>query len=343
MCRFNGVGFRVCSAFLVMLVAIGGVLTDFTSVRLPNFVVQTVNAAPTAWAFAPPSTAVCANEENQPKVRLPPASFINSKRKMAPLKSKSGAEAKQRFLAAISPQALAAAIKLGKERGWSPTDTFTILESDAKPGLRRVSQDGDIDLNGEGRVLTWDWDTGDPDVAGGTMIVETWNPSTSTTFQAEYWAGDDWGYTSYARFLESRDREGRIIREASSKVLAEPPVFRKASSQGAPTEPMFFRAGYQPQCAQIRASWRSCMRDCLQERLNASLWTAVGGGVASARPCAGYAGKAGLAGPYAALGVFVGCMVGGSATAGALAMVYNFGVRESCDSATLCGPSPTCQ
>lgn len=160
--------------------------------------------------------------------------------------------------------------------------------------------------------------------------METWDPSTSTTFNFEYWAGDDWGYTQYSRFLEGRDRDGVITREASFSGTADPPG------------PRFLRVRQDDECRRAKNAWNRCMSDCVKERLNNGLWAGVAGGVAAARPCAQGAGAVGALGPYAAAGVFLGCMIGGAGTAAGLALVHQFGIRDACDSAGHCGRKPSC-
>jgi hypothetical protein len=309
---------------------LGGLASNVVALSAPSFVAGLQAATLTFPLFTSPSLSVC---EALPEPQAIPQAPARNGRK--PLRTRSGADVKAQFLKAISPAALAEAIKLGVERGWKPTDTFTVIEPDVRPGLRRASaQDGIVDLGGDGQALIWDWDTQNAELGGGTLIVETWNPySTSTTFQAEYWTGDVNGYTTWARFLEGRDRDGHLTREVSLQGSGfVPPSFG------------MMKARFRQTCARQRADWRGCMRDCMRERLNVGLWTAIGAGSGSARICGQFAGRAGIGGGiYVGLGAFVGCVVGSAGIAGGSALIYQFGVRESCDSAQYCGPAPSCQ
>jgi hypothetical protein len=238
------------------------------------------------------------------------------------------------FLRAISPEALTLAMRLANERGWKPTDTFTAIEPDRAPRSTiapvgfKTAQDADIDLAGLGRVLVWDWSTGDPYVVAGTMIVDTWNPSTSTTFQAEYWAGDDWGYARWARFLEGRDRDGHVTREASARTTVG------ASGFGV------MKAGWlglQQSCAEQRRDWRNCMHECVRDRLQSALYSAVQSGLGPSRRCAEGDGR------YVGFGSFIACMVKDVFGDGASALWEQFGPRPACDSNSFCGAAPSCR
>jgi len=240
-----------------------------------------------------------------------------------------GADAKAAFLRAISPEALKLALERSKERELRPTDTFTVYEVKPKPGLKKAQTT--LNVSG-GRVLVWDWEDYDTNYTAGTMIVDTWDPSTSTTFDFRYWTNDYWGATSYTRLIELRDRDGRITKEVAGRVQpVDVPRLLKA---------VF---GQTDECRQARAAWRQCMRECLKERLNASLWTAVGAGGGSVKSCATNATRAGAFGIYVAAGVFLGCELLAAGMAGGMAIVYQFGARESCDGYSNCGPAPTCQ
>ncbi len=103
-----------------------------------------------------------------------------------------GSEAKQVFMRAISEEALQIARERAAERGLRVTDTFTVYEIRPTAGLRKAQTE--IGLEG-GRVLVWDWENYDTAYTSGTMIVETWSPSTSTTFDFTYWEDDTWGAT----------------------------------------------------------------------------------------------------------------------------------------------------
>ena len=321
--------FRTTAVVAALFVGLGWIAPHVAALPVPAFVPGLQAATAVGFQLLTPSTLWVCNAEPGEQRQAGRPSPQARKRNPARMRARTGADVKGQFLRAISPAALAAAVKLGEERGWKRTDSFTVIEPDVRPGVTLI-QDGDIDL-GEGRVLVWDWDTMNPELAGGTLIVETWNPSTSTTFLAEYWAGDDWGVTTWARFLEGRDRYGHLTREVSLQ------------GRGIAGSIGLLKVGFRQTCAQQKAEWRSCMRECLKERLNTGLWASVLGGMASARTCAQYGGKAGVAGPYVGLGVFAGCMIGGAATAGAAAMVYQFGVRPSCDSAGVCGSAPSCE
>ena len=316
---------KVTSILLVQLFAIGSLVGSAliaSSDRPP----ASVAVGPSAPLVAP--NAACFSLQRPPRP-MGPAPV--STRKPVPMVSKTGTEARRAFLSTISREALAIAIKSAQDRGWKRTDNFTLIESQRKPGVRTIStQDGDHDLaNGQGRLLVWDWDTGDPDVAGGTIIVETYDPSTSTTFNFEFWAGDDWGYTRYTRFIEGRDREGHFTREASFSP--------EHGFVG------LMKAGYQPNQCPERNAWKACMRECLKNRLNNAMWASVAGGLGSVRPCAALAGKAGIGGGFfIGAGVFLGCTLGGAAIAGGAALIYQFGTQPGCDSGANCGSQPSC-
>lgn len=238
-----------------------------------------------------------------------------------------GSEAKQVFMRAISEEALQIARERAAERGLRVTDTFTVYEIRPTAGLRKAQTE--IGLEG-GRVLVWDWENYDTAYTSGTMIVETWSPSTSTTFDFTYWEDDTWGATSYARFIEGRDREGRLTR---------------ALGKAAKTVnmPRLINAVFGQTTCQELTNWRSCMRECVKARLNNSMWAAVGGGIGSVRLCATNATRAGAFGPYVAAGVFMGCVLLGASMAGGIAMVAQFGSQDACDAASVCGAQPSCQ
>lgn len=238
-----------------------------------------------------------------------------------------GADAKAAFMGAISKEGLQTALQHARERNLQPTDLFTVYEIRPKAGVLKTQTE--VGLPG-GRVLIWEWEDYDLSYTSGTMIVETWSPSTSTTFDFRYWVNDDWGVTDYARFIEGRDREGRQTRASGkSEFVDVPRLLRTAFGQ--------------TDCGAERAAWRWCMRECVKERLNASIWAAVGGGIGSIRSCAQGATRAGSLGPYVAAGAFVGCSLLGAGMAGGFALVYQFGSRDACDAPSQCGAAPQCQ
>lgn len=72
------------------------------------------------------------------------------------------ASARWQALARTNTKAIMAALASAERKGWKPTSTTTLTQRGNKPGLRPIGLQ-DYFGSGNGEMLVWDWDDGNPE------------------------------------------------------------------------------------------------------------------------------------------------------------------------------------
>jgi len=102
------------------------------------------------------------------------------------------------------PAAVLRAIASAEKRGWQPTSTTMLFrKGSANKTVRPVSVQDLYQASGDGEMLVWNWDDGDPNTAEGTVWVHSYVTGNEVTFNVQ-WTGDTYD-TSDITFYEGVD------------------------------------------------------------------------------------------------------------------------------------------
>jgi hypothetical protein len=245
-----------------------------------------------------------------------------------------GAEAEELFagkLRAISPERYGRAVEVAEARGWKPGERFHVFgPADSQtPGVRPVQ----FRFDAYGVTMwVWDWDTGNPETAGGYFIVQS--PTSRWDFWAEIWVDYDWVAWTHPVYYYSYE-SGSGLYGISTQPRTDGPGASVLRVQ-------------QPssQCAQLISQWGQCLAGCLRDKTRNTFWGAVGGAVGGATvlcPKTAILAVFPVAGAGLSAGSYVGCVAASSGAGLAAALVHQFWWSDACDSQYKCGAKPNCQ
>lgn len=239
-------------------------------------------------------------------------------------------------------------------RGWVPTGRFRsfVIRPVNRHRLETAafsSAQGFGQFYPSGGVITvWEWDSPHVDTASGTIKIEEIATGAYEMFETTYdpYSDAEWGQTTYARYLELRDRDGRFTREGDAEAPLQQvfvparanPALRFASWTPDADGPRFVSA--QRADTEAVRQWKLCMVHCAKEKLDKSVRAGLYMGAAGVLPCARHAARTGAFGWQVALAVFVGCEIGATTLGVTGAMIHHFVEQPPCDSPSRCGPKP---
>jgi len=105
------------------------------------------------------------------------------------------------------PDAVLGAIASAERQGWTPTSMTALYRKTrgpAGPGVHPIAATQDLyTVSGDGEMLVWNWDDGDPNTAEGTVWVHSFVTGNEVTFNVQ-WAGSTYD-TSDISYYEGID------------------------------------------------------------------------------------------------------------------------------------------
>ncbi len=227
-----------------------------------------------------------------------------------------GLEARSHFMGRISARVLYAAIQDAGSRGWTPTDRFAIIQAGdlRRRGIIRTSSRQDIISDAAGELAIWEWDTGNPNTWGATLVL-TNSLGEAWTFDEEYDISiGETGESIYTQPLNYRDGQGLDHNPLPAVLRADPQSQSRIVRIG-------FETSSQPTCQQEKAQWRQCNKDCLAAMVNRTMWAGFAGMTAGLRTCVTHSTRAGVGGPWVAAGAFLLCEAGSGGLAAGIWMI----------------------
>lgn len=241
----------------------------------------------------------------RPTPRVPSKAFAT--RALTALTSKTTiSNARWGDLSRSRPDIVLGAMAAAEAKGWQPTSrTLEVQRRNGKnvPGISRVAVQDLYAATGDGEMLVWDWDDGNPNTAEGTVWAHSFVTGNEVTFNVQWAAGEASYNSSDITYYEGIDG-----------VMTEAGLNNAALRGGAFARGRFLRVQYWGNLGQCEARGQyaggrcimGAARDYLREGIrNAAAGMAVGGvigawGGAAGGPATSLAG--GISGAVAGAG-----------------------------------------
>lgn len=119
------------------------------------------------------------------------------------------------------PAAVLRAIASAEKKGWQPTSTTVLFSKGAaNRNVRPVAAQDLYQASGDGEMLVWNWDDGDPNTAEGTVWVHSYVTGNEVTFNVQ-WTGETYD-TSDITFYEGVDAVATSSWVVGTAALAPP-------------------------------------------------------------------------------------------------------------------------